>query len=123
MTMDQINNLTREELIKALLATAHNCNSKINDLQDRIRDLESENAALKAKLAPPPLTWDLPAWTITPGTRKGAIEIYFDKMPGTGIIAQLKDLKMRWNAKKKCWYGFVPPADIEYLFNQATAAA
>ena len=52
MTIGQINNLTREQLINALLTTAHNCNTRIKDLENQVRDLESENAALKAKISP-----------------------------------------------------------------------
>lgn len=121
MTRKELETMTKDQLIDLVLKNADSSISLFNELEKTIQDLENENKRLNEKLNPP-LTWDLPAWTITPGTRKGAIEIYFDKMPGTGIIAQLKDLKMRWNSKKKCWYGFIPPADVETLFKEAAAA-
>lgn len=81
----------------------------------RIEELEAENRSLKAKYEKP-LTWNLPSYYITNGTRKNAIEVYFDAMPGTGYINELKNtLKMRWNSKKKCWYGFVTRNDVSYI--------
>lgn len=86
----------------------------------RIEELEAENKALKEKIEKP-LTWDLPGYYITSGTRKNALEIYFDAMPGTGIIKQLKEaLKMRWNPKKKCWYGFTTQSEISYILQDPT---
>ena len=86
----------------------------------RIAELEAENKALKEKIEKP-LTWDLPGYYITSGTRKNALEIYFDAMPGTGYIKQLKEaLKMRWNPKKKCWYGFTTQSEISYILQDPT---
>ncbi len=86
----------------------------------RIEELEAENKALKEKIEKP-LTWDLPGYYITPGTRKNALEIYFEAMPGTGIIKQLKEvLKMRWNPKKKCWYGFATHNEITFILQDPT---
>ena len=101
--------------------TLENAMDRIKELEARINELEKINKDLSEKLDKP-LTWNIPGYYITSGTRKNALEIYFDGMPGTGIIKQLKEtLKMRWNPKKKCWYGFVSHNDIEYILQDPTS--
>lgn len=39
-------------------------------------------------------------------------EVYFQGIPAAEIRQALKELKMRWNGFKKCWYGF---ADAEQI--------
>lgn len=84
-----------EEAIRAGAVTAE----EAADVMETINQLEE-------KTKEPALTWDLPKYYVADGTRKGAIEIYFEGMPGTGWIQTLKADKFRWNGKKKCWYGF-----------------
>ena len=45
-------------------------------------------------------------YRITENAQYGSREIYFDAKPSTDVIDNLKSLKLRWNPKKKCWYGF-----------------
>ena len=45
-------------------------------------------------------------YRITNGTAAGAHEVYFDGKPSEAVREALKGLKMRWNHKKVCWYGF-----------------
>lgn len=33
-------------------------------------------------------------------------EVYFDEVPSKEVRDNLKGLRMRWNPKKSCWYGF-----------------
>lgn len=33
-------------------------------------------------------------------------EIYFDSKPAADVLTALKGLKLRWNPRKGCWYGF-----------------
>ena len=39
-------------------------------------------------------------------------EIYFDTKPAAEVLTALRGLKMRWNPKKGCWYGFAAQNDI-----------
>lgn len=39
-------------------------------------------------------------------------EIYFDSKPAAEVLTALRGLKMRWNPKKGCWYGFAAQNDI-----------
>lgn len=39
-------------------------------------------------------------------------EVYFDDKPDESTRASLKGLKMRWNRKKSCWYGFASEGDL-----------
>ena len=39
-------------------------------------------------------------------------EIYFDSKPAAEVLTALRGLKMRWNPKKGCWYGFTAQNDI-----------
>ena len=39
-------------------------------------------------------------------------EIYFESKPAAEVLTALRGLKMRWNPKKVCWYGFAAQNDI-----------
>lgn len=39
-------------------------------------------------------------------------EVYFEGKPSEAVREALKALKMRWNGKKKCWYGFAPEHEL-----------
>lgn len=39
-------------------------------------------------------------------------EIYFESKPAAEVLTALRGLKMRWNPKKGCWYGFAAQDDI-----------
>lgn len=45
-------------------------------------------------------------YTIAKNEQYGSHEVYFDSKPALAVIEALKNLKMRWNPKKACWYGF-----------------
>ena len=93
---------------------------EIETLKLRIRELELENADLKKNEKP--LTWNCPEYYISNGTKAGAIEIYFESIPGTGIMKALRDnFKARWNAKKKCWYCFASAGDVNYILSGGMA--
>lgn len=38
--------------------------------------------------------------------QQNGIEIYFDGFPGYPLINEMKSHKLRWNAKKKCWWTY-----------------
>lgn len=86
----------------------------IIDIDNLIKEMQAEIDSLNKQLHPA-LTWNLPKYHIAAGTRKGANEIYFNGMPGTGYIQGLKDHKFRWNSNKKCWYGFSSEAEIKEI--------
>lgn len=95
---------------------------QIAELKNRIRDLEIENADLK-KIACKPLTWNLPEYYISTGTRKNSNEVYFQGVPGTGYTKALKEMKMRWNPKKKCWFGFVTAEELRHILTDDESGA
>lgn len=39
-------------------------------------------------------------------------EVYFDGKPSRAALDALKALKMRWNPKKSCWYGFAQEHEL-----------
>lgn len=39
-------------------------------------------------------------------------EVFFDSKPAAEVLTALRGLKMRWNPKKGCWYGFAAQNDI-----------
>ena len=47
-------------------------------------------------------------------------EVYFDGKPNFEILKGLKALKMRWNPKKSCWYGYASETDIINAITGAT---
>lgn len=51
-------------------------------------------------------------YTIKENEQFKSNEVYFDCIPTKTIRDSLKALKMRWNAVKKCWYGFVSEDEL-----------
>ena len=51
-------------------------------------------------------------YTITTNTQYNSYEVTFDSKPATAVLDALKALKMRWNHKKGCWYGFANESAI-----------
>ena len=45
-------------------------------------------------------------YTINRNTNFNSLEITFDGIPSAAVRAAIRDLKYRWNAAKKLWYGF-----------------
>ena len=43
--------------------------------------------------------------------QQNGIELYFDSFPGYPLINEMKRHKLRWNAKKKCWWTYQSNAD------------
>lgn len=39
-------------------------------------------------------------------------EVYFDEIPPYTVRESLKGLRMRWNHKKACWYGFASESEL-----------
>lgn len=52
-------------------------------------------------------------YEIRPNKEYNSNEVYFDGVPGKETREALKALKMRWNPKKGCWYGFATTEEIE----------
>lgn len=50
-------------------------------------------------------------------------EVYFESRPSADVISALKALRMRWNPRKGCWYGFKTVEEIEAAINGETAPA
>lgn len=46
-------------------------------------------------------------------TNFNSLEVYFEGKPAEAIRTALKALKMRWNPKKGCWYGFANREEID----------
>ena len=51
-------------------------------------------------------------YEIRENTQYNSNEIYFDSKPAAEVLTALRGLKMRWNPKKGCWYGFAAQNDI-----------
>jgi hypothetical protein len=47
-------------------------------------------------------------------------EVFFDGKPCEAVREALKGLKMRWNGKRSCWYGFASSDAIIAAINEAT---
>ncbi len=45
-------------------------------------------------------------YTLKHNDRYNSREVYFFEKPDAETRTALKRLKMRWNGKKECWYGF-----------------
>ena len=52
-------------------------------------------------------------YTITRNEQYNSYEVTFDSKPATAVLDALKALKMRWNHKKGCWYGFADEHKIK----------
>lgn len=51
-------------------------------------------------------------YNITRNAQYDSYEVTFDQKPATAVLEALKALKMRWNHKKGCWYGFAQEHEI-----------
>jgi hypothetical protein len=51
-------------------------------------------------------------YEIKTNTQFNSKEIYFTGKPSAEVRTGLKNLKMRWNPSKACWYGFATEIDI-----------
>lgn len=49
-------------------------------------------------------------------------EVYFNGKPSEEVRNALKELKMRWNGKKLCWYGYASERDILNAITGTAAA-
>ena len=45
-------------------------------------------------------------YEIKANTQYSSNEIYFESKPAAEVLTALRGLKMRWNPRKGCWYGF-----------------
>lgn len=52
-------------------------------------------------------------FTIKQNEQYNSREVFFDAKPEANVIEALKALKMRWNCKKACWYGFATMEQLE----------
>jgi hypothetical protein len=51
-------------------------------------------------------------YNITYNAQYDSREVTFESKPSTAVLDALKALKMRWNPKKACWYGFAKEREI-----------
>ena len=51
-------------------------------------------------------------YNITYNAQYDSHEVTFESKPSTAVLDALKALKMRWNPKKACWYGFAKEHEI-----------
>lgn len=51
-------------------------------------------------------------YTISHNSQFDSYEVTFDSKPATAVLDALKALKMRWNHKKGCWYGFASESEL-----------
>lgn len=51
-------------------------------------------------------------YNITYNAQYDSREVTFESKPATAVLDALKALKMRWNPKKACWYGFAKEHEI-----------
>lgn len=51
-------------------------------------------------------------YNITYNAQYDSHEVTFESKPATAVLDALKALKMRWNPKKACWYGFAKEHEI-----------
>ena len=62
-------------------------------------------------------------YIITANEQYGSLEVVFDQKPAADVLTALKALRMRWHAKKSCWYGFATREQIEAAINGTEAPA
>lgn len=58
-------------------------------------------------------------YTITKNTNFNSLEIAFDGIPSAAVRAAIRELKYRWNAAKKLWYGFADEAATREAIDNA----
>lgn len=59
-------------------------------------------------------------YTIKENLQYNSREIYFDAKPAAEVLSGLRGLKMRWNPRKGCWYGFAAEHTIIETIQQNT---
>lgn len=63
-------------------------------------------------------------YNITHNAKFDSYEVTFESKPATAVLDALKALKMRWNPKKACWYGFAKEHEIlSAILNNGEGAA
>lgn len=62
-------------------------------------------------------------YTIKENNEYNSREVYFSGKPAAETREALKSLKMRWNPKKACWYGFATAEQITAALNGETVPA
>ena len=58
-------------------------------------------------------------YEITKNNEFDSFEVYFEGKPSDNVRLALKRLKMRWNPRKKCWYGFAGESEIKNAILEA----
>lgn len=58
-------------------------------------------------------------YTINRNTNFNSLEITFDGIPSAAVRAAIRNLKYRWNAAKKLWYGFADEAATREAIDNA----
>ena len=58
-------------------------------------------------------------YTITKNANFNSLEITFDGIPSAAVRAAIRNLKYRWNAAKKLWYGFADEATTREAIDNA----
>lgn len=52
------------------------------------------------------------SYRLEKNTQFNSNEVYFESKPAAEVLTALRGLKMRWNPKKGCWYGFAAQNEI-----------
>ena len=58
-------------------------------------------------------------YTITKNANFNSLEITFNGIPSAAVRAAIRNLKYRWNAAKKLWYGFADEATTREAIDNA----
>lgn len=58
-------------------------------------------------------------YTISEGTKPGALEVKFNAKPAAETREALKALRFRWNGAKSVWYGFATAEEVAAVLNGA----
>ena len=62
---------------------------------------------------------NLVEYEIIPNEQYDSNEVYFKSRPAPEVIQALKSIRMRWNPRKGCWYGFSDSETIESVISGA----
>ena len=61
-------------------------------------------------------------YTIKTNEEYNSMEIYFSDKPNEAIREALKNLRFRWHAVKKCWYGYASNDELHKILDNEDAA-